>query len=52
MAGTLNCDFTWSDRFQSGSYPTELTVTNPVNYFDIGSPDPEPAAAVYSGLFG
>jgi uncharacterized protein len=35
-----------------GSYSPEATVTNPVNYFEIGSPDPEVAAAFYSGLFG
>ncbi|MCQ9166118.1 MULTISPECIES: VOC family protein [unclassified Arthrobacter] len=27
-------------------------MNNPVNYFEIGSPDPEAASAFYSGLFG
>lgn len=27
-------------------------MTNPVNYFEIGSPDPDASKAFYGGLFG
>src|SRR6185312_15496945 len=27
-------------------------MSNPVNYFEIGTPDPEASTAFYSGLFG
>ena len=43
-------DPTGSVRGSSGE--TEATMSNDVNYFEIGSPDAQAARAFYGGLFG